>query len=88
MKKTTKARSVPKPDRRERVQKAAQERDRLAAAGDPDAIAKKALADAKKQAAQEKKRQLLLLLLLVKRRRLLLLGWGLQPGSWSKKQGS
>ena len=41
--------------RRERVQKAAQERDRLAAAGDPDAIAKKALADEKKQAAQAKK---------------------------------
>lgn len=41
--------------RQERVQKAAQERDRLAAAGDPDAIAKKALADAKKQAAQAKK---------------------------------
>ena len=41
--------------RRERAQKAAQERDRLAAAGDPDAIAKKALADAKKQAAQAKK---------------------------------
>ena len=41
--------------RRERVQKAAQERDRLAAAGDPDAIAKKALADAKKEEAAKKK---------------------------------